>query len=124
MSYKIGLIKMAINWTPKIMILLMANIILKGIAKLTDFNLDLDARRAYVQARLYGETEIIEVLLEGFAVISEGESHKIILQKAQANRPWLNNLLARVAGKAWPIPAMPQFKAQIELVAELLKAER
>lgn len=114
---------MAINWTPKMMVLWVANIILKGIAELTDFDLDLDARKAYVQTTLYGEAETIEVWLDGFAVVSDGESNKFILQQAQSNKPWLNNIFAHIVGKAWKIPEIPQFKAYIELVAELLKAE-
>ncbi|BBL72104.1 hypothetical protein [Methylogaea oryzae] len=124
MSYKIGLIKMAIKWTPKAMVLLGANVVLRGIAKLLDFNLDLDGRKAYAKVRLHGEAEIIEVLLEDFAIISDGQTHRIKLGKAQANRPWLNNLLRHVTRKTWKIPTMPEFKAQIEFAAELLKAER
>lgn len=106
------------------MILLVANILLKGIAKLTDFSLDIDARKMYVQATLYGEVETIEVLLDGFAIMSHGESYTLFVQQAQSNRPWLNNLLVRIVRRAWPIPAMPQFKAQIALAAELFKAEK
>ena len=99
------------------------NIVLKGIAELTDFSLDLDTRKAYVQATLYGETEPIEVRLDGFAVVSDEDSHKLIVQQAQSNRPWLNNLLSRIVGKEWKIPVIPQLTAQIELISELLKAE-
>ena len=105
------------------MIILVANIILKGIAELTAFNFDLEARTAYVQIQLLGEAEAIEVWLEDFAVVSDEESHKLIIQQAQSNRLWLNNLLSRIAGKAWKIPSMPQFAAEIELLSELFKAE-
>jgi hypothetical protein len=123
MSYKTSLIKMAIKWTPNIMILWVANIILKGIAVLTDFSFDLDARKVYVQTTLNGETEAIEVWLDGFAVISDEESYKFIIQQAQSNKPWLNNLLARIVGKAWKIPVIPQLTAHIALISELFKAE-
>ncbi len=105
------------------MIVWVANIMLKGIAELTDFNLDLDTRKAYVQATLYGETESIEVWLDGFAVVKDGETNKLIIQQAQSNRPWLNNLLSRIVGKEWKIPVIPQFQAHIELIIGLLKAE-
>lgn len=123
MSYKTRLVKIAIKWTPKPLVLLGANIVLKGIAKLTDFSLDLDMRRAYVQTRLYGESENIEVLLEGFAVVGNKGSYQFILQKGLSNRLWLNNLLARIAGKPWAIPAIPQLAPYMEFLAELLKAE-
>ena len=71
MSFKSSLIKMAIKCTPDIMIIWVANIVLKGIAELTDFNFDIDTRTIYVQTTLYGEAEAIEVWLEDFAVISE-----------------------------------------------------
>ncbi|MGZ5007001.1 MAG: hypothetical protein ACXWFI_03970 [Methylobacter sp.] len=101
----------------------MANIILKDIAELTDFNFDLDTRKAYVQVQLLGESETIEVWLENFAVINDEGSYKVIVEQARSNRLWLNNLLSRIAGKAWKIPPMPQFAAQLELVSELFKAE-
>ncbi|MDP2902477.1 MAG: hypothetical protein Q8N96_05160 [Methylovulum sp.] len=123
MSYKTSLIKMAIKWTPNMIILWVANIVLKGIAELTDFSFDLDARKAYVQTKLYGETETIEVWLEDFAVTSEGGSYKLIIHQAQSNRPWLNNLLSRIAGKSWEIPVIPQLASQMELFYEVFKVE-
>jgi hypothetical protein len=123
MSVKISLVKMAIKCTPNMMIIWVANIMLKGIAELTEFSFDLDTRKAYVQTTLYGETEMIEVWLDGFAVVSDEDSHKLIIQQAQSNRPWLNNLLSRIVEKEWKIPVIPQFQAQIELIIELLKAE-
>lgn len=114
---------MAIKLTPNILIVWVANIVLKGIAELTDFSFDLDARTAYVQIQLVGESETIEVWLDGFAVVSDEESYKFIVHQAQSNRIWLDNLLSRVVGKAWKIPVIPQLAAQMELVAELLKTE-
>jgi hypothetical protein len=124
MSFKSSLIKMAIKLTPNIIVIWVANIILKGIGELADFNFNIDARKAYVQIQLLGESETIEVWLEDFAIVSDGESYQLIIHQAQSNRIWLNNLLSRVAGKAWKIPVLPQFAAHIELVAELLKDKR
>ncbi|MDD1606236.1 MAG: hypothetical protein LUP96_06020 [Methylococcaceae bacterium] len=123
MSYKTSLIKIAIKLTPNMMIVWVANIVLKGIAELTDFNFDIDARKVYVQTTLYGETEAIEVWVDGFAIISEEESYKFIIHQAQSNKPWLNNIFARFVGKAWKIPVIPQLAAHIELIADLFKAE-
>jgi hypothetical protein len=123
MSFKTSLIKMAINLTPNMVIVWVANIILKGIAELTDFSFDLEARKVYVQIQLLGESETIEVWLDGFAVVSDGESHEFIIHQAKSNRLWLNNLLARIVGKAWKIPVIPQLAAHIELISELFKAE-
>jgi hypothetical protein len=123
MSFKTSLVKMAIKLTPDILVIWIANFILKGIAELSEFNFDLDTRQSYVQATLYGETEPIEVWLEDFAIVSDGASHQLIIHQAKSNKPWLNNLLSRIAGKAWNIPAIPQFQGQIELASELFKAE-
>jgi hypothetical protein len=122
MSYKTSLIKMAIKLTPNIMIIWVANIVLKGIAELTDFSFDIDTRKVYVQTMLYGEVEPIEIWLDGFAIVKNGQSYKLIIQQAKSNKPWLNNLLARFVGKAWKIPVIPQLAAHIELIAELFKA--
>lgn len=121
MSFKIGMIKLAVNWTPKALILWVANIKLKGVTKLTDFVLDLDARKAYVQAQLVGEPEMIEVLAEGFAVVREGDSYNLIVQQIRSNRIWLNNFFSRITGRAWKIPAIPRAAPYLNLLAELFK---
>ncbi len=105
------------------MILWVANIMLKGIAELTAFSFDLETRKVYVQTKLYGEAEMIEVWLDGFAVVNDEESYRFIIQQAQSNRPWLNNILSRIVGKSWKIPVIPQLTAQMELVYELFKVE-
>lgn len=124
MSYKTSLIKMAIKLTPNVMIVWVANVILKGIAELTEFSFDLDTRKVYVQTMLYGETEAIEVWVDGFGIISDKESYKFIIQQAQSNKPWLNNLLAHFVGKEWKIPVIPQLAAYFELIADVFKVER
>ena len=123
MSFKTSLVKIAIKLTPNIVVIWGANIILKGIAELSEFIFDLDTRSAYVQITLFGEAEPIEVRVDGFTIVSDEESHQFIIQQAQSNRLWLNNILSRIVGKAWKIPENPQNKAQIEFVAELLEAE-
>jgi hypothetical protein len=123
MSIKSSLLKIAIKLTPNILIIWVSNIILKGIAELTEFSFDLEARKVYVQTRLYGEKETIEVCLEDFAVFYDGESYRVIIHQAKSDRPWLNNLLSHIIGKAWKIPAIPQLTAQLELLTELFKAK-
>ncbi len=123
MSIKSSLIKIVIKLTPNILIIWVANFIMKGIAELLAFNFVVDARKIYVQTRLYGEEGTIEVILEDFAVFNDGESYRFIIHHARSDRPWLNNLLSRVIGKAWKIPELPQFAAQLDLVAELFKAK-
>ncbi|MEI6335087.1 MAG: hypothetical protein WCS87_11030 [Methylococcaceae bacterium] len=123
MSIKSTVLKIIIKLTPDRLIIWGANIILKGIAELTAFNFDLEARKVYVQTRLYGEKETIEVYLEDFAVFNDGESYRFILHQAKSDRPWLNNLMSRITGKAWKIPAIPHLDAQLGLLAELLKAK-
>ncbi|MCK9606144.1 MAG: hypothetical protein M0R33_06785 [Methylomonas sp.] len=123
MSIKSALLKMVIKLTPNFLIIWVSNIVLKGIAELTEFNFDIDARKVYVQTRLYGEEDTIEVCLEDFAVFNDGESYRVIIHHARSDRPWLNNLLSRLVGKAWKIPALPQFATQLELVAEVFQAQ-
>lgn len=123
MSFKSSIVKMALKLTPNIIVLWVANHILKGIAELSDFNFDLGTRTASVQATLNGEAEAIEIQIDGFAIVSNEESHHLIIDHARSNRPWLNNLLARITGKAWKIPAIPQYQEHIELISELFKPE-
>ncbi|MEW6036851.1 MAG: hypothetical protein AB1648_01110 [Pseudomonadota bacterium] len=124
MSYKSSFVKLVIKLTPKFLVLWIANLILKGIAELRYFVFDIDTRKAYVAIDLAGESETIEVWLDGFYVISDETSHRFVIQQARSNRLWLNNLLARVTGKAWKIPETPQWAGQVELVAELLEAKQ
>ena len=123
MSFKTRLIKLAIKWTPKTLVLWVGNIALKGIATIADFNFDIDARKAYVKTLLLGEAEPIEVWLDDFAVVSQEGAYHFILQQAQSNKPWLNNILAHIVGKAWKIPDIPQLRAHLDLVAELFKSK-
>lgn len=124
MSYKTRIIKAAIRWTPTGLIIWAGNIALKGIARLGDFRLDLDTRKIHVKATLYGEAEAIEVWLEDFAVLGHPDgAYHFILQQAQANKPWLANLLARIVKKPWKIPDLPQLRPHMTLLAELLKPE-
>lgn len=123
MSLKISLIKFVIKLTPNALIIWVANKVMKGFAELQAFNFDIDARKIYSQTLLYGEDVPIEVHLEDFAVFHDGDNYRFIIHHASSNKPWLNNLLARVIGKGWKIPSLPGFSAQLELVAELFKAK-
>lgn len=123
MSIKSSLLKIIIKLTPNALIIWVSNFILKGIAELTEFNFDVDERKIYVQTRLYGEEQTIDVCVEDFALFNDGDSYRFIIHHASSDRPWLNNLLAKVIGKAWKIPPLPQFSAQLELIAELFKAK-
>lgn len=114
---------MAIKSTPKKLITWVANQQLKGIAEITGFEFDLDARKAYAQTLLYGEDQAIEVWLEDFAVVNDGHSYQFILEKAKSNRPWLDNLLSKISGRTWNIPVTPELEAQFGFVLELFQAK-
>ncbi len=116
-------VKVGIKLTPKILVVSVANIILKGIAEFSDILYDLDKRTAFVNVTLYGEEEPIEIALDGFEILGDEENYQFILHKAQSNKPWMNNILSRIVGKAWDIPAIPQYKDEVGFVANLLKAE-
>lgn len=120
MSIKSSLAKVAIKCSPNVAVIWVANKILKGIAELTDFQFDLDTRSVYAQAILFGETDAIEVWLDDFAIVSDGDSKRFIVNQAKSNKPWLNNVFAKIVGKAWKIPAIPQIAPYLDLLAELL----
>ena len=117
------IIKIGAKLTPKILVSWVANIVLKGIAEFSKITYDLDARTAFVDVTLYGEEESIEVAVDGFEILGEDGNYQFILHNAESNKPWMNNILARVAGKAWDIPDIPKYKLQLEIIANLLKAE-
>ncbi len=122
LGFKSRLIKIAIKATPSILIIWVANLILKGIAQLTAFNFDLESRKLHVQTRLYGEVDTIDVWVEDFMVVTDGESYEFLIRQANSDRPWLTNILGLIVGKAWKIPVIPQLAPHLDLVAELLKA--
>ncbi len=124
MSLKTSLLKTLIGWTPRWLIARVANFILKGIVELKQFSLDLDARQIYVELQLYGEPDTLQIWLEAFYIANPtGTNPVFVLQKARSSKPWVNNVLAKVAGKAWAIPDLPQYRAQIQLVSELLESD-
>ena len=123
MSYKTSLLKMAIKLTPNIMVIWVANLVLKGIAELTEFSFDIEARKIYVQTKLCGEVDTIEVWIDGFGILGDENAYQFIIQHAESNKLWLNNILVHFVGKAWKIPVLPQYAAHINLVAELFKIE-
>lgn len=123
MSFKSSLVKAAIKLTPDAVVLWVANTVLKDIAELSDFNFDLDVRSVYARATLVGETDPIEIWVDGFGIISDEESHRLIVQQAKSNKVWLDNIFSRIVGKEWKIPELPQYKPYIDLAAEVLKTE-
>ena len=124
MGFKLFLVRTVIKWTPNALISLVANLVLKDIAKLTSFNFDLDTRTAYLQIQLEGESETIDVWVDGFAIkLTEQGSYKFFIEKAESNRIWLKNILSRIVGKEWKIPVTPQTTHYIQFVAELLKVQ-
>lgn len=120
MSFQARMIRTALKLTPHGLVCWVANRALKGIATLKSFDLDLDARRFHVQTHLAGEPEPIEVRVEGFALLRDGAECRFIVERASSNRLWLNNLLAKVTGKAWKIPVPEGQAARVALAAELL----
>ncbi len=123
MSYKTFLIKKAVKWTPKTMVLWVANIVLKDFAEMTDFSCDLDTHKVYVQTKLLGESETIDVWLEDFTITHNEGSYQFILNYAKSNKPWLENLFARVTGKFWELPIPPQYDPYAQLLVELLASK-
>lgn len=123
MSLKASLVRTAIKWTPKALMLWVGNRVLTGIARLGDIQIDLDHRQIYMRTTLVGEAEPIEVWLEDFAVSHDGQTHYAILRQARANKPWLTNLLGRITHRAFPIPDLPQLRPHMALMTELLKEQ-
>lgn len=123
MSLKTSIVKLAIKLTPRKLISWVANIVLKDIAELTSLSFDLETRTAYIQIQLVGESETIEVWVDGFAIIPDQGSYKFIIEKANSNRLWLDNIFSRIVRKTWKIPNTPQMAPHIEFIAELLKAD-
>ena len=121
MSYKTTLIKLAIKWTPKPIVIWTSNFILKGIAQLIDFDLDIDARKIYVHIKLAGEAEAIEVWLNNFAIASKDNAYQLLIEDAKSNRIWLTNIFAHITGRAWNIPVPPQFVGYFKLIADLFQ---
>ena len=120
MSLKSILIKIAIKLTPTIFIIWVSNLILKGIARLLEFEFDLENRKFHVKTQLYGEIDTIDVWVEDFMIKTDGTSYELLILKANSDRLWLTNILALIVGKSWKIPAIPELAPHMTLIAELL----
>lgn len=122
MSLKSALIKIAIKLTPTVLIIWVSNLILKGIARLLEFEFDLDSRKFHVKTQLYGEIDTIDVWIEDFMINTDGHSYEFLIRKASSDRLWLNNILELIVGKSWKIPTIPELAPYMSLFEELLKA--
>ena len=120
MSLKSILIKIAIKLTPTIFIIWVSNLILKGIARLLEFEFDLENRKFHVKTQLYGEIDTIDVWVEDFMIKTDGTSYELLILKANSDRLWLTNILALIVGKSWKIPVIPELAPHMTLIAELL----
>jgi uroporphyrinogen-III synthase len=120
MSVKSYFVKMVVKITPKFLILWVVNKKLKGVAELTDLEINFDERRIYTQMILAGEQESAEVLLEDICVVKNGDSSMLVVRHVKSNKVWINTLLTRViAGREVKIP-----DSQVELVCELFVSEQ
>ena len=117
MSYKTSLVKMALNNTPKSMVLWAANKKLKGVAQLMDYSYNSEDRKLYTQMVLDGEEEPVDVFLEGFTILVDEGIYKLVFQQARSSRSWIDVLLNKVLlSREWKIP-----ESKIELVQELFE---
>lgn len=123
MSFKATLTKTIIKITPNKLIIWVANIVLKDIAELVHFNFDIDARKVFTQVQLVGESETIDVYIDGFAVITDENEYYFLIEAAESNRIWLGNILTRIIGKKWKIPVTAQTAPHMTFIAELFKAD-
>jgi len=123
MSIKVKLTKIIIKSTPKSLVKWVTNIVLKDVAVLRDYNFDLDARKIYSQIQLVGESEMIEVWFEDFAIVNDQGSYKFVIKQADSNRVWLDNLLSRIENKEWKIPVPPHMSSYVDFAAELINGK-
>jgi len=119
MSYKTSLVKMALNNTPKTMVLWAANKKLKGVAQLRDYSYNSEERKLYTQMLLDGEEEAVDVFLDGFTILVDEGIYKLVFQQVRSSRPWLDVLLNKVLlSREWKIP-----ESKMELVQELFEVD-
>lgn len=120
MSIQARLIKTLIKLTPNCLITVIANLTLRGIAKLSFFEFDIEKRTLNLSVRLLGEIEDITLQMADFGISKKGENLYFSVLNAQSNKPWLNNLMAHITQRAWPIPKIPQLAPVLPMVHELL----
>lgn len=119
MSYKVSLLKLAINKTPRKIIRWAVNKKLKEIGELTDFSFNTHDKKLFVQVMLEGEVAPIELLLEKFTIIVDGERGHLIIEQAKSNRPWIDTILNQhLANREWRIP-----DSQVAFVQELFESK-
>lgn len=120
MRIQASLIRLTLRLIPAPLIMLVANLILRGIARVNTFQFTLEPRRLEVSTRLEGEAEDIHVIFENFGLIRMGEQDCFMLQSAMTNKVWLKNLLSHVIQKPWPLPNLPELAPYRPLLSELL----
>lgn len=97
MSYKSTLINLAINKSPKKLMLWLANKKIKGVAQLTDYYFNATQHKLYVQLLLKGEQELEEIWIEDFTLVKYQGSYKLVIHQALSTRPWIDSFLRNFA---------------------------
>lgn len=78
---------------------------LKGIAQLLEYDIDFDGRKILSKVKLEGEEESIDVTLENFTLLKNGDHYSFAIQQVQSNKTWLNNALTKaILGREIKIP--------------------
>jgi hypothetical protein len=120
MSFQAYIIKTAIKWTPESLILWVSNKILKNIAQLQHFHIDMETRQVSVQVQLAGEIDSINVLINEFAIVQTEKGFYFIVRQAESNKLWLTNIFQLILNKKWYLPEIPQIKPYMPLILELV----
>lgn len=97
MNYKSTLIKLAINKSPKKIILWLANKKARGVARITDFHFSSTEHKLYVQMILKGEQELVELWIEDFTLVQYEQSYKLVIHQALSTRPWIDSFIRNFA---------------------------
>lgn len=68
--------------------------------------LDSGARQMEIEVRLLGETEPLEVAIEGYRLGGTAEARTVEITAVAASRPWVAAALrTHVQGRTFPVPA-------------------
>jgi hypothetical protein len=87
--------------------------LLKPYGKVTTLRLSSKERSAYVELELHGEKEPVQIQVNEYELIREGERVFVILNRASTSREWLTALLSNFClNRRFELPA--QYAGMIE----------
>lgn len=92
------------------------NVFIGDYGKMIELKLDTRKKKARALVLLNGETVPIEIKVDRYEILREGDVAKVVIHEANSDKPWLNAILQNlVCKKSFEVPP-----GKLDFITELL----